>query len=247
MLKKIIQIIRSSISYIIGIILCTCIGIPFLLVLAATPRRFTFKNRLLFILLAGLYRSIIWSSFIRVTVKGSLDSLRSGESKIVIANHQSAFDIILAGYCMGTRPHFWYYWQKFSKTPILGSFVRRIGVGISQTNARHDARALIQGITLLSENVCNCIIFPEGGRFIDGNVHALLPGFVMLARKTGLPIVPLYMHNVAHAYPPHTFIVYDEPVSVIIGEVVRQQQEESDEEFIARLSSWFNQQVAAYR
>lgn len=238
MQNKILLIIRSCISYLLFSLLMAIFGIPLLVILLLTPRAYLQKNFLIYWLLAILFRGFIYASFISFKVIKQIADYPY--PAIYIANHQSAADIAVLGYLQGTYPHFWFYWDKFSKTPIFSLFTTRLGLGITQDNPRHDARTLLRGIILMKEIHCNSIIFPEGGRFNDGIVHEFECGFALLARKAGVPVIPVYLHNIGKVYPPHSFIIYSYPITVYVGEPLVINSEESDKDFCARVHSWFD-------
>jgi 1-acyl-sn-glycerol-3-phosphate acyltransferase len=53
----------------------------------------------------------------------------------------------------------------------------------------------------LIEDGWNLVIFPEGGRSPDGWTQAFTAGAAYLARRTGRPVVPVYLHGTRHVLP----------------------------------------------
>jgi 1-acyl-sn-glycerol-3-phosphate acyltransferase len=47
----------------------------------------------------------------------------------------------------------------------------------------------------------NLVIFPEGGRSPDGWTQPFRGGAAYLARRTGRPVVPVYLHGTRHVLP----------------------------------------------
>ncbi len=218
------------------------LGIPLLVVLLVTPRAYIQKNLLVYWLLALLFRGFMYASFIPIKIIKQINSYPY--PALYVANHQSAADIAILGYLQGTHPHFWFYWDHFSKTPIFSLFTTRLGLGITQDNPRHDARTLLRGITLMRDMRCNAIIFPEGGRFNDGTVHPFECGFALLARKAAVPVIPVYLQNIGDAYPPGSFVIYTSPVIVYVGEPLFIHNDESDHDFCDRVYRWFDKYTA---
>lgn len=196
------------------------------------------KNVFIYWLLAFLFRSLIAASFIHITLIKEIEQVDF--PALYIANHQSAADIIIMGYLQGVHPHFWFYWDRFSKTPILSCFTTRLGLSIKQNSSHHDARTLLRGIALMREYSCNAVLFPEGGRFNDGVVHPFECGFVLLSRKAGVPIIPVYIKNLGKVYPPKSFLIYNYPVTVIVGASLSKTDDESDSDFCNRVHEWFD-------
>ncbi len=53
----------------------------------------------------------------------------------------------------------------------------------------------------LIEDGWNLVIFPEGGRSPDGWAQSFRGGAAYLARRTGQPVVPVYLHGTRHIMP----------------------------------------------
>jgi 1-acyl-sn-glycerol-3-phosphate acyltransferase len=53
----------------------------------------------------------------------------------------------------------------------------------------------------LIEDRWNLVIFPEGGRSPDGWLQPFRGGAAYLARRTGRPVVPVYIHGTRHVIP----------------------------------------------
>jgi 1-acyl-sn-glycerol-3-phosphate acyltransferase len=53
----------------------------------------------------------------------------------------------------------------------------------------------------LVEDGWNLVIFPEGGRSPDGWTQPFHGGAAYLARRTGRPVVPVYLHGTRHVLP----------------------------------------------
>ena len=53
----------------------------------------------------------------------------------------------------------------------------------------------------LVEDGWNLVIFPEGGRSPDGWTQPFRGGAAYLARRTGRPVVPVYLHGTRHVLP----------------------------------------------
>ncbi|MBY0109943.1 MAG: 1-acyl-sn-glycerol-3-phosphate acyltransferase [Candidatus Babeliaceae bacterium] len=243
MQNKQILYARSCFSFILFLLLMIILGIPLLVILLLTPRAYIQKNLLIYWLLALLFRGFIYASFIPVKITKKRDSYPY--PALYVANHQSAADIALLGYVQGIHPHFWFYWDRFSKTPLFSIFTTRLGLGITQNNPGHDARTLLRGIGLMRDMRCNAIIFPEGGRFNDDKIHQFECGFALLARKAAVPVIPVYLHNSGNAYPPQSFLIHTGyPVTVYIGEPMNIAQDESDQDFCDRVHRWFDKYTA---
>jgi 1-acyl-sn-glycerol-3-phosphate acyltransferase len=112
-------------------------------------------------------------------------------------------------------------------------------VPVDQSSKRSSSSSILRIIHILKNNQKSFIIFPEGGRFIDGNIHKFYDGFAIVAQKTGLPVIPVYIANNRKIYPPYTFYIYNYPIKLIIGKAQYFQKDDTIETFKERIYKWF--------
>ena len=61
------------------------------------------------------------------------------------------------------------------------------------------------------------LIFPEGTRSHDGEVAPLKPGFIALARRSKVPLVPVALDGAFHAWPRTSRLPRPTRLAVVIG------------------------------
>ena len=81
------------------------------------------------------------------------------------------------------------------------------------------------------------LIFPEGTRTYDGDVSPLKPGFVALARRGRVPLLPVGMDGAYDAWPRKLRLPRLAKIHVWIGEPITREMiaELSDEELVQEL------------
>lgn len=135
-------------------------------------------------LLDGLVRVV--SSW---EVRGREHVPRSG-GLIVASNHISFFDPPLIGIAAVRELHFLAKEELF-RPPVLGSLIRTYNAipirrGVADLSGLSKAIEVLRGGEAL-------IMFPEGSRMRDGELHPARPGVGMLAVGTDALIVPCYI------------------------------------------------------
>lgn len=213
--------------------------VPFLFFLLL-PRHWFFKSKLFFWSADIFYRVVIKLSLVPVNFKG-IENIPDGPV-IFAANHQSSFDIPLVGVLAKKRAHVWIAKEELTESPILRFVLPRTAILVDPESPFKAMRALLQAIKVIQENTLSVMIFPEGTRRTDGAVHEFFAGFVILAKKTGLPVVPVRIFGVNKAYPPESFLVHYHPITVVVGPAMALLDGESDEAFKQRVYDWFVQQ-----
>jgi 1-acyl-sn-glycerol-3-phosphate acyltransferase len=204
------------------------------------PKRWRYDNRFFCWFAYFFYRAIVKISFLPVTVVGKENI--SDEPAIFVANHQSSLDIPIVGSLIKTHPHIWLAKSELLISPILGFILPRIAVLIDMSTPIKGMRSLVNAVNMIYEKRRHAMIFPEGARFTDGKVHDFYLGFVILAKKTGRPIIPVRLFNLEKAYPPETFWVYRCPIHVVVGPPFYYQEGESEESCRDRVYTWFLEQ-----
>ena len=117
---------------------------------------------------------------------------------LILSNHQSHFDPPLIGLCIDRRINYLaretlfafppFRWLIYSLDAIP---IDREGLGLS--GLKETLKRLKRGELVL--------IFPEGTRSPDGEVHPLKPGFSALARRAGVPLLPVALDGPYQAWP----------------------------------------------
>jgi 1-acyl-sn-glycerol-3-phosphate acyltransferase len=64
------------------------------------------------------------------------------------------------------------------------------------------------------------ILFPEGTRSRDGGIGALKPGVALLARRSGVPVVPVGIAGTFECWPRHRKLPRPGRVRIVYGEPV---------------------------
>jgi 1-acyl-sn-glycerol-3-phosphate acyltransferase len=214
--------------------------LPVLLVCICLPQRFLLKSKLFFFLCDFFYRYVAFFSFLPIKIKG--EEHIPHEAAIYAANHQSSLDIVLLGQLVRRRSHVWLATIDLLKSPILRFVIPRVAVIVDMVTPMKAMRSLLQVIKIVNGNKMNIMIFPEGGRYADGAIHDFYAGFVILAKKTGLPVVPVRIFGLNRAYPRDSFIVQRVPITVVVGKPMVYQEHETDDHFKDRVYQWFIEQ-----
>ncbi len=152
---------------------------------------------------------------------------------LVLANHQSVLDPVMIGVC--TQRQLTYLARKtLFRGPgrwLIESLnaipIDRDGFGLS--GVKETLRRLKREEAVL--------IFPEGTRTRDGDVQRLLPGFVALARRGKVPLLPVALDGAYHSWPREQKLPRKAVVQVEFGQPIPPEQLKnySDEELRAEV------------
>jgi|SRR5579872_6505904 1-acyl-sn-glycerol-3-phosphate acyltransferase len=208
------------------------------------PPRIRFTNKLLYKILYYFNWAALKATLVPIRYKG-LEHIPAHQPVIFAANHQSSMDIPLMGVLPGGKPNIWLARSELLKTWLLRFIIERLTVVVnvnSQASAMGSVRMLVK---LVKDTDIDIMIFPEGQRFTDGDVHEFFGGFVTLAKLLKRPVVPVRIFGANKVYPPETFLVNYYPVTVVVGEPFVLQENESENDFKQRVYNWFVAQTEA--
>lgn len=232
------RIIHTLISYTLVILLGIVFAIP-VLIIVLLPRKMVLGSRWVLWVQRAFYYLALKCILVPIRYKGH--RYVPSEPAVIVANHQSSLDIPLVGNAMNGYSHVWMAMAELLKSPHLRVLLPKTSVLVDMSSPMKGMRSLIEAIKVINNQKMHVIIFPEGGRYTDGKVHDFFGGFVILARKTGRPVVPIRIFNANKVYPPNTWLANYAPITVVIGERMYIGEHETDEAFKNRVFDWFIQ------
>ncbi len=153
---------------------------------------------------------------------------------LVCSNHQSYFDPVVVGVCSNRRMNYLARKTLFRFLPFrwLISYLDAIPIdrdGMGLSGIKETLRRLKRGELVL--------IFPEGTRTRDGEMGSLKPGFISVARRSRVPLIPVAMDGAYQAWPRGGKFPRPSRVCVVFGEPLTPDEisELEDEQLIEML------------
>ena len=166
----------------------------------------------------------LWSRLILRTASTPLtverlDRIDLTQPAIYAANHSSALDIPVLYVSLPFQFRILAKVELF-RLPFVGWHLRRSGqIPID----RSDARASMRSLSAASRTVkagMPLVVFPEGGRSIDGHIQPFLGGTFYVAIKAQVPIVPMAIVGAFEALPMNTFVIHPGHLRLIVGDPI---------------------------
>lgn len=230
-------VIRTLISVFIITIFGILCAIP-CLIIASLPKKWRFDNRLYYWVSYFFFQGCVLATFVPVRIKYEDENALSHPT-IIIANHQSSFDIPLLGLVLREQPHIWLFLARFSKIPFFGYILSRMNIVVDHRGLRKLVGSIESTLQTINGRTSHIILFPEGGRYIDGTIHQFFYGFALLSKATGRPVVPVLICNAGKVFPPGAYLLRPHKVSLHVGKPIYFMPEETDEAFVQRVHAWF--------
>lgn len=111
---------------------------------------------------------------------------------LLCGNHTRYSDPLFIILSMGRRNHPYIMGKaELLKIPVLGWILKKAGV-IPVDRGKSDVKAIKESIRVLKEGK-KLLMFPEGTRVKSGEDQAAKTGAAMLALRTGVPLIPVWV------------------------------------------------------
>jgi 1-acyl-sn-glycerol-3-phosphate acyltransferase len=118
---------------------------------------------------------------------------------VIVPNHQMYADPVLVTIPV-RRPVYYMAWSRLFEIRGLNWLIRRLRAFPVEIESA-DSRATREAVRILQSGEA-VMIFPEGGRSLDGGVARFKPGAFRLAVSLGVPVLPVTIAGGYDAWPP---------------------------------------------
>ena len=164
----------------------------------------------------GWARLLLTSAGVTVTVEGT-EHLSQTDAQVVVANHQSWFDILALFYVLPVELRFVAKKELFA-IPFFGWSLRALGhVRLDRKNLAAAIKAYEVASKYIREERLSVLVFPEGTRSRTGKLQPFKAGPFVLAIQSGAPIVPVYVAGTFGILPKGSIRVRPSAVHVMVG------------------------------
>lgn len=153
---------------------------------------------------------------------------------LVVSNHQSFLDPVLAALPIG-RPFNPMARDSLFRQRAFAWLIRSL-YAFPVKRGRADLGAIREAIRRLKRgNIV--LVFPEGTRTRDGTIRPLLAGMIVIAQRSGVPVLPMVIDGAYQCWPRDRRLPTLGQVRVIYGEVIPAEEVRgaTPEEMAARL------------
>ena len=156
---------------------------------------------------------------VRVTVEG-LDRIDPDGAYVFVSNHLSYMDTPVV---LSTIPVQFRFMAKegLFQIPFLGTHLAQAG---HIPVPRDDPRAAVKSLTRAAETIrdrrISVLIFPEGGRSMNGELQPFKEGAAYIAIKAGVPVVPVRLVGTREILAMGSATFRRGPVTLRIGDPI---------------------------
>ena len=182
-----------------------------------------------------LFKPIVWL-FIRPKVYGNRKALGTKGGVIFICNHISLADPIVLGLVSPRVIHFMAKKELFGSKIANALFKAFYAFPVARGTA--DIKSIKSAIKVLEKG--NAFgIFPEGRRMIADRMDEFEMGTSLIAMRSGVPVVPIYLHN-KWVGSWRTKLIVGDPIYSNDSAMVNASRRENEQVFTQRIMNSMN-------
>jgi 1-acyl-sn-glycerol-3-phosphate acyltransferase len=144
------------------------------------------------------------------------ENFQRGEAAVYVSNHLSYMDTPVV---LDKLPFQFRILARHDlfKIPFIGWYLQRSGqIPVDSTSLRSTLASLNRGVKALQAGM-PLVIFPEGGRSLDGRLQEFLSGPAYMAIRAQVPIVPMALIGTYELMPMHTYHLTPRPLLLVVG------------------------------
>ena len=144
------------------------------------------------------------------------DNFQVGQPAVYVCNHLSYMDTPVV---LSKLPFQFRILARHDlfKLPFIGWYLQRSGqIPVDSSHLRSSLGSLNRGVQALRAGM-PLVIFPEGGRSVDGHLQAFLHGPAYMAIRAQVPLVPMALVGTHELMPMHTYHLQPRPLLLIVG------------------------------
>ena len=166
----------------------------------------------------------LWSRMILGTIGAKLqiaglERIDTSKAQVYVVNHLSALDIPVL------YAHLPFQFRILAKKelfryPFMGWHLSRSGqIPVVLENPKASVRSLTRAVTALKDGN-SLVVFPEGGRSRDGQLHPFMGGAFYAALRAQVDIIPMALVGTFEMLKMNTWHIKSGPVYLLVGEPI---------------------------
>jgi 1-acyl-sn-glycerol-3-phosphate acyltransferase len=178
---------------------------------------------------------MLFTLLFRMRVQGR-QHLRADGGAMLLSSHQSVMDPVLIGLLDN---HFVSYLARHTlfRSRLFALLIRVLNA-IEIDRERGGLSGLREMLRRLKNND-RVLLFPEGTRTTDGEIGPLKPGFIPIARRSKVPLVPIALVGAYECVPKGSKLLRILPIAVCVGPPITSElyDQLTDEQLLSELAS----------
>lgn len=198
-----------------------------------TESALSYHARRLFYRALRVIARILTVLWFRIRVDGR-HHLPTEGGAMLLSTHQSVMDPVLVGLACNRNLNFLARHTLFRNRAF--AFLLTVLDSIEIDRERGGLTGLKEMLSRLKRGEL-VLLFPEGTRTLDGSILPIKPGFIPVAKRSEVPLVPVAVVGAFECMPKGAKWIYPKPIAVVFGKPISAEEylQLSDEELLIRV------------
>lgn len=145
-------------------------------------------------------------------------NLHREQPVIYVFNHQSLLDALVLAHLL-RKDVVALCKREMENSPVIGPMLRQVDTIFVDRDDKDQGAVLKKALQTLSDGR-SLVIAPEGTRSTLGEIQPFKHGALLLAKRAGVPIVPIVLHNVKDALPKGALLLRPATIRVSVLEPI---------------------------
>jgi 1-acyl-sn-glycerol-3-phosphate acyltransferase len=164
-------------------------------------------------------RTFLWAAGVKVRFEG-LEHLAGHGPRVLIANHESWFDVFALSGCLPVEYRF-VIKKELEKVPIWGRAWRDCGhISVDRRNHQSAVQSLARARAMSEGDDILMVVYPEGTRSPDGHLLPFKMGAFVLALQLNAPLIPVAVFGSRQIMTKGDWRIRSGDMRVVIGEPI---------------------------
>jgi putative phosphoserine phosphatase/1-acylglycerol-3-phosphate O-acyltransferase len=133
---------------------------------------------------------------------------------VFVFNHQSLLDSLVLAHLL-RKDVVAFCKKEMASNPLIGPLLRQLDTVFVDREEKNQSALMQQALAVLASGR-SLVIAPEGTRSVLGEIQPFKHGAFYLARKAGVPLVPIVLHNVKDALPKGALLLRPATIRVTV-------------------------------
>jgi putative phosphoserine phosphatase/1-acylglycerol-3-phosphate O-acyltransferase len=143
-----------------------------------------------------------------------IENLNQKRPAVFVFNHQSLLDSVVLAHLL-REDVVALVKKEMGDTPVIGPLLRQADTIFVDRNAA-DQHEVVQRALNVLKGGRSLVIAPEGSRSTLGDIQPFKHGAFYIARKAGVPIIPVVLHNVKDALPNGGWLIRPATIRITV-------------------------------
>ena len=176
------------------------------------------RNKSSLAIVCRALKCVSFLSGVKLEVKG-YENIPEDQAVLFVGNHRGIYDVITT-YPLMKGPTGYIAKKELAKIPFLSWWMYFVNcIFLDRNDPRKGLKSINKAAEMIQSGI-SMVIFPEGTRTKDGELHEFKEGSLKIAAKAKCPVIPMGITGTAEIFENHIPFIKSSHVTVSFGKPI---------------------------